>query len=139
MPYTDDYIVDKVVQIYQRKSSELTEEDREFLEEFVVRFDITKDVIQCQKETIDDLKSQFGQFAVVQELVRDNKWLRDQVKDKLGISSKQRQQIEEWKEKHSKEHPETMHSYTYELHETDGSHYLFVGLKCSCGKYRCFI
>lgn len=113
---------------------EIPEELRSNIEELVVRFCITQDVLADQREMMEEMKSKHYKDAELARVGKENRRLREETRNSFGISDVQKKEIEDWVEKHAKECPDKEGKFlTYQLTPIGPHVCCFVKVICSCG------
>ena len=99
---TDKALIEKLKKVYFRNSeiTELTDEIREDIEEVVVRFGITKDVIKQQREEIEELKSEQYKDKELARLQADIQTMEERLSCNFGMTKKQKERVDAWIKKH---------------------------------------
>lgn len=133
---TDEHLCMRAAELYRRDvDNGISVEAKEIMEDLVCRLGITKDVCDEQHKIIEKAKDAAYADELLGELYRENVRLKEQLKDKLGLSPRQRRGVDDWIKEHEAENTGIIHSYRYLLSPMgDSGRYLCVKVMCSCGK-----
>jgi len=135
LQYTDDHLCYLVQQLCKRDKDLLFDKEaKELVEELMVRFDINRKILEEQRIRLEEIDREAYKNEELHSLEEANRVLKDQLKDKIGLTLRERNRLNEWTKQHEESDKTVIHTYSYVLHPLgDTGRYICNVVRCSCG------